>query len=398
MKPLKRILQVVVVLLLVSFAILFYQFRFAENLQVIYASDGKVKFGYDKLQGRWLFNEYKQYPLGIDGPYILERNNDVFYVNKQDGILTITGTRFDWNNDFVCRMDAPVPDSFTFRVQQELSIPASTYQMPPEVLVISDIEGNFDAFKKLLIGNNVINEAYDWVYGSKHLVLVGDFMDRGDNVTQCLWLIYKLEQEALQAGGQVHFILGNHEQMNMQGNLKYTQGKYKEIYRQLNLDSKDLYAANTHLGRWLRTKNVMEKIGNILFTHGGISTDVSMLKLPINDINTIARLHLDDKTDSIGNKAAYTILGKKGILWFRGMVENYQGTDSLDAPTVQKILAQYNSSKIVVGHTLVNNISKGCDGYVIRIDVKHAAAQPQALIIRNNEFYCANARAEYQKL
>jgi len=50
------------------------------------------------------------------------------------------------------------------------------------------------------------------------LVLVGDCVDRGQEVTQVLWLIYKLEIAAKNKGGSVHFVLGNHEIMNFQGN------------------------------------------------------------------------------------------------------------------------------------------------------------------------------------
>ena len=40
------------------------------------------------------------------------------------------------------------------------------------MLVISDIEGNFEAFRKLLQGNGVIDENFNWTYGKDHLVLV----------------------------------------------------------------------------------------------------------------------------------------------------------------------------------------------------------------------------------
>ncbi len=46
-------------------------------------------------------------------------------------------------------------------------------------------------------------------------------------MTECLWLIYSLEEKAKAAGGYVHFILGNHEIMNMQGDFRYVQDKYR---------------------------------------------------------------------------------------------------------------------------------------------------------------------------
>jgi hypothetical protein len=60
------------------------------------------------------------------------------------------------------------------------------------------------------------------------LILTGDFFDRGLRVTECLWLMYKLEGEALAAGGRVHFLLGNHEVMNLSGDHTYVRSKYVE--------------------------------------------------------------------------------------------------------------------------------------------------------------------------
>ena len=81
-----------------------------------------------------------------------------------------------------------------------------------------NIEGNYYSFVNLLIGNKITDNNLNWIYGTGQLVLNGDMVDRGEYVTQVLWLIYKLEQEASAAGGHVHFILGNHEAMNLEGN------------------------------------------------------------------------------------------------------------------------------------------------------------------------------------
>ena len=45
-------------------------------------------------------------------------------------------------------------------------------------------------------------------------------------VTEVLWLIYSLEEKAKAAGGYVHYILGNHEIMNMSNDLRYVQNRY----------------------------------------------------------------------------------------------------------------------------------------------------------------------------
>jgi hypothetical protein len=115
----------------------------------------------------------------------------------------------------------------------------SIFPMPEKLIAISDIEGNFAAFRDFLINNGVINNENQWVFGSGHLVLNGDFFDRGLNVTECLWFIYHLEQEAVKNGGYVHFILGNHEIMNMNDDIRYVRNKYTETSKFLGEDYRE---------------------------------------------------------------------------------------------------------------------------------------------------------------
>jgi hypothetical protein len=84
-----------------------------------------------------------------------------------------------------------------------------------KLIAISDIEGNFMAFTETAAANGVIDTNFNWTFGEGHLVLTGDFFDRGTQVTEVLWLIYSLEEKAKDAGGYVHYILGNHEIMNL---------------------------------------------------------------------------------------------------------------------------------------------------------------------------------------
>jgi hypothetical protein len=100
-----------------------------------------------------------------------------------------------------------------------------------KMLILSDIEGNFAAFRKLLQANHVIDDNFNWTFEKNHLVLIGDFVDRGTMVTEVLWLIYSLEEKASAAGGYVHYILGNHEIMNMSNDLRYVQDRYIRTLR-----------------------------------------------------------------------------------------------------------------------------------------------------------------------
>src|SRR5690606_14672285 len=150
------------------------------------------------------------------------------------------------------------------------------YEMPQRIAVLSDIEGNFNGLSSFLINNHIIDANYNWTFGDGHLVLTGDFVDRGNHVTQVLWLIYKLEMQAEKQGGKVHLILGNHEIMNFQGNWRYNKRKYIKLAQTISKEkdwdkaTRFMYSHHTELGNWLRSKNVIEKIGRYIFVHAGL--------------------------------------------------------------------------------------------------------------------------------
>src|SRR5262245_51015590 len=186
------------------------------------------------------------------------------------------------------------------------------------MLVISDIEGNFDGFRKLLQGNGVIDENFNWTYGKDHLVLVGDFVDRGKMVMEVLWLIYSLEEKAKEAGGYVHYVLGNHEIMNMSGEIDYVQQRYIEHAALMNKPYMQLFGPDAEIGRWLATKNVVERVGNILFTHGGISHYVNYMAMPLKEMNDLTRPYYTDTTYKYPDERLNIMYSDFGPFWYRG--------------------------------------------------------------------------------
>src|SRR5215204_4246169 len=214
--------------------------------------------------------------ITIDGPYVLYRNDSVFikYIEDNSGARSVKTDSMpaSMRNSINLPVNTDVPaKTFTVQLKQKLSTEKSEYNGVKKMLVISDIEGNFEALRKLLQGNKVIDENFNWTFGKDHLVLVGDFVDRGQMVTEVLWFIYSLEEKAKSAGGYVHYILGNHEIMNMADELDYVQERYIQHAKLMNKPYMQLFGPNAEIGRWLATKNVVERVGNILFTHGGIS-------------------------------------------------------------------------------------------------------------------------------
>ncbi len=330
----------------------------------------------------------------IDGPYVFHENNKlrIININQYDEIIE---TIVNNEDSLIVRIPNQIPDHFYVKPKQDILTTPSVYEKSDKIFAVSDIEGNYYSFVNLLIGNNITDDNLNWIYGTGHLVLNGDFVDRGEYVTQVLWLIYKLEQEASAAGGHVHFILGNHEAMNLEGNFKYVKDKYKRLVANRNISETDFYNDKNEMGRWMRSKNIVEKIGDILFMHAGMSKTMLNKKFSLERINQIAQLNygldLDNDILTIPN----LIFGRYGILWYRGLVTDYKYYSKATIEEVNNLLEYYQSAKVVVGHSIVDDISTDYNGKVVRIDIEHpgkkkSVKESKALLIENGILYKAD--------
>src|SRR5688572_7586153 len=273
----------------------------------------------------------------IDGPYVLYRNDSVFvnYIVDSSGVKAVRRDSMSSSakNKVNLQINTDLPGkTFAVQLKQKLSNEKSEWNGVKKMLVISDIEGNFEAFRKLLQGNQVIDENFNWTFGKDHLVLVGDFVDRGTMVTEVLWLIYSLEEKAKAAGGYVHFILGNHEIMNMSNENDYVHERYKQHALLMNKPYMQLFGANSEIGRWLATKNIVERVGNILFTHGGISAYMNSLNISLKELNAITKPFYTDTTYKYTDDRLNLIFSDFGPFWYRNYYKtpraNIQQIDS----------------------------------------------------------------------
>lgn len=113
------------------------------------------------------------------------------------------------------------------------------------VVAVSDVHGAHTALVEVLRQSGVIDEAGRWSAGTTHLVACGDLVDRGGRSREVLDLVMRLQQEARAAGGRLHVLLGNHEAMNLVGDLRYVTPEDFAAYR----DEEDPAARKAAFGR-----------------------------------------------------------------------------------------------------------------------------------------------------
>ncbi len=184
-----------------------------------------------------------------------------------------------------------------------------TFDGVDRVVAISDIHGAFGAMVRTLQQANVLDERRAWAGGTTHLVIVGDILDRGPGSRQSMDLLMKLEDEAAAAGGRVHVVVGNHEAMNLIGDMRYVhRGEYAAFSAEEDEAERDrwyqalvardgeaaesreafdkafpsgffahrrAFAADGVYGAWLLEKPLIVVINGTAYVHGGVSPFVA---------------------------------------------------------------------------------------------------------------------------
>lgn len=198
------------------------------------------------------------------------------------------------------------------------SVQASEWRVDgaDRVVAIADIHGAFEAMVETLQQANVIDNELVWSGGTTHLVIVGDILDRGPKSRDAMDLLMRLEGEALAAGGAVQVVIGNHESMNMIGDLRYvSKAEYAAFADDETDEERERWFAayvernggastpealreefeqqfptgffalrrafrpDGHYGKWLLSKPVIVVVNGTAFVHGGLPPVVAQLRL-----------------------------------------------------------------------------------------------------------------------
>jgi Calcineurin-like phosphoesterase len=89
------------------------------------------------------------------------------------------------------------------------------------VVAFADVHGAYGELVTLLRESGVLDAQDRWAAGRTHVVSLGDLLDRGADSRKVMDLLMRLQAEASAAGGRLHVVLGNHEAMNVLGDLRY---------------------------------------------------------------------------------------------------------------------------------------------------------------------------------
>jgi len=279
------------------------------------------------------------------------------------------------------------------------------------IIAVGDVHGDYDNFITILKQPEIkiIDDALQWIGGKTHLVQIGDVMDRGNEAKRIFDLLKRLEKEAEAAGGKVHVLIGNHEELNIINRAfefenyvtveqfidfipdEYRQRRERKIRRKIgDIDSEKTNSdSNLHpeirlfwenrlktarqnrnsedqtqyyegfinrYGEWILGLNVVIKINNIIFVHGGISLRNS--KKTLKYINDRTRLELRESMyQNLGKRPSHItsrrlefLYDANSPLWYR---EYAMQKEDVFEDIVIEILNNLEAEHMVSAHTPV---------------------------------------------
>jgi hypothetical protein len=266
--------------------------------------------------------------------------------------------------------------------------PGVTFPHADTLYVMGDIHGEFDTLVAVLINAGVIGPDLGWAAGRKQLVVLGDMMGRGPDVTRVLWFLYGLERQARAAGGRVHIVLGNHEIMVMTEDLRYVGEKEDRLARLHGASYGRLFdPRRSLLGRWLVSKPGMIRIGDVLLAHGGVAPAQLGWTLRTFD-DSLAAFTSDDLFYHWADTTVAVVIDSAGfarrsdffwaphsVFWFR----EYAQSDTLRGG-LRAVLDRFGARVHVIAHTPMPSIRQTYDGALIAVNTFPFAAELLVLV------------------
>ncbi len=313
-----------------------------------------------------------------------------------------------------------------------LAMPAAAVASSPlhRIVAVGDLHGDFAVWQDIIRAAQLVDDQGHWIGGDAVLVQTGDVVDRGPDSLKIIQDLMRLQSEALRAHGQVIALVGNHEAMNVTGDLRYVSAADYAAFtdRRSAQRREDVYTANKaaietayrqhdpqmtsdaikqawieatplghiehqiawspdgKIGKWIVSNPAVVLLDGNLFVHGGISP--AYASLPIAEINRQVKAALMAQATSPQS----VINDPLGPLWYRGLaIANADGESAPSTGTsaaaasatpaeppiedqLEHLLSAYGAKRIVIGHTpTLTGIAVLYGGRLIRIDTGNSS-------------------------
>ena len=289
--------------------------------------------------------------------------------------------------------------------------------LPPvrRIIVIGDLHGDWNMTIKSLKIAKVIDNNNNWSGGDTVVVQVGDQIDRcrfsgvsctlpqttkDDEASDFKILNYftKLHDQAQKKGGAVYSIIGNHELMNVNGDMRYVS--YENIKEFNNYKKPDdtiiedgmkarkwAFSPGNPIANFLGcTRQLSLIIGSNLFVHAGVLPKIAQ-KYGVEEMNQVMSLFLWDKLNNQYDYKELLDSSDYSPLWNRVFGNKMQSQESC-SHLMNPLKEIYKVDRMFIGHTpqVATGISNTCNGKIWLTDYGASKAfnQFDTFYLQNN--------------
>lgn len=222
---------------------------------------------------------------------------------------------------------------------------------PRTVYSVADLHGDFENFKLILEGLGVASfddKEATWTGGQAILVSTGDTVDRGSNSLPIFQAFTTLAAQAEKAGGEVVNVMGNHDLMNLQGDLRYVpkkelspEGDYGGAARR-----SEEWSPEGPVGKDLRSRYLAAAVREgTLFVHAGL--EPSWLK-KYEGLDALDR-HFRELIAVPRVSKREALFGDDGPFWTRAFSLS---SEKKACKLTEKTLKMLGAERMTVGHTI----------------------------------------------
>lgn len=288
------------------------------------------------------------------------------------------------------------------------------------IVVLGDIHGDYDLAIKLLEIARVIsreNNTIKWIGADTYIVQVGDQIDRcrpinnllcsdpkatindeGSDI-KILKLFTDLDKQAIQENGRVISLLGNHELMNVDGNMNYvsykgfrefdnyTDPKTGQKFQSGEVARKYAFKSGNEFAKFLGCTRVSTVIiGSNLFVHAGM-LDILLDKLNIQKPEDLESINILVKKWLLGliNKeyVKHIVNNEKVSMFWTRILGSIPPNESNENPVcieyINRVLNLFQIGSIIIGHTPQSftynmGINSTCGNEIWRVDNASSSA------------------------
>lgn len=210
-------------------------------------------------------------------------------------------------------------------------------------VAVGDVHGHRDRLVELLSGAGLVDAAGHWAGGNAELWFLGDLTDRGPDGIGVIELIRRLQQEAIEAGGRVDSVLGNHELLLLaaglmeEGAAEGPGGTFRSDWLANGGRPHDLERLTPDLVDWLRVRPAMALVEGDLLVHADslayaqLGATVAAVNAHVKDLLAAPRPRAwDALLDDLSDRMAFS-----------------------DPAALEGFLGHFGAMRVVHGHTPV---------------------------------------------